>query len=345
MLYPSARQAALAPPAVPVSEVPAAPPGLALPPAVAAALWRGDQLGRARSPTLSSGFAALDAELPGGGWPCQGLIELLCPQPGTLEWRLLAPLLRALSPWVPPQSSQPSKSRTPPPHTPPKLAPPAQPVLLVGPPHRPHPPGLRADGIAERGLVWLQAHTPAERLWTTEQLLKARAPGVLLAWLPQARPEQLRRLQVLASAGQGPVFICRPQTAAREASAAPLRLLVRVGAAMADHAAAAAAAARAQGADAPTAATRPDPLPGWTLQVDLLKRPGPPLARTLWLPSVPGGLAGLLPPRLRRADLALPTAPNGVPGAVPVAMPATAHTEEEHHVVVRPVTARSSAWH
>ena len=100
-------------------------------------------------------------------------------------------------------------------------------VLLVGPPHPPHPPGLRADGISERGLVWLQAHTMAERLWTTEQLLKARAPGVLVAWLPQARPEQLRRLQVLAGAAQGPVFVCRPQAAAREASAAPLRLLVR----------------------------------------------------------------------------------------------------------------------
>ena len=68
------RQAALAPPAVPVSE---APPAVALPPAVAAAVWRGDQLGRATAPTRSSGFAALDAQLPGGGWPCQGLTELL----------------------------------------------------------------------------------------------------------------------------------------------------------------------------------------------------------------------------------------------------------------------------
>jgi protein ImuA len=269
---------------------------VALPPAVAAAVWRGDQLGRATAPTRSSGFAALDAQLPGGGWPCQGLTELLCPQPGTLAWRLLAPLLRALCPAG--GGTRPAA---------------ATPVLLVGPPHPPHPPGLRADGIDERGLVWLQAHTAAERLWTTEQLLKARAPGVLVTWLPQARPEQLRRLQVLAGAAQGPVFVCRPQAAAREASAAPLRLLVRVGAAGAD--------------DGP-----------WALQVDLLKRPGPPLARTLSLPSVPGGLAALLPPRLRRAGAAVP------PATVPIPLPAFASPREEDHVVVRPAAARS-AWH
>ncbi len=282
------RQAALAPPAVPVSEV---PPAVALPPAVAAAVWRGDQLGRAPVPTRPSGFAALDAQLPGGGWPCQGLTELLCPQPGTLAWRLLAPLLRALCP-----ASGEARPAA------------ASPVLLVGPPHPPHPPGLRADGIDERGLVWLQAHTAAERLWTTEQLLKARAPGVLVAWLPQVRPEQLRRLQVLAGAVQGPVFVCRSQTAAREASAAPLRLLVRVG------------AAAGAGDDGP-----------WALQVDVLKRPGPALVRTLSLPSVPGGLAALLPPRLRRAGAAVP-------------VPAVAPNREEDHVVVRPAAARS-AWH
>ena len=38
-----------------------------LPMAVAAAIWRGDQLGGPVSAVLSSGFEALDAQLPGGG--------------------------------------------------------------------------------------------------------------------------------------------------------------------------------------------------------------------------------------------------------------------------------------
>ena len=41
-----------------------------LPPDIEAALWRGDQLGSPVTSVVSSGFAALDAELPGGGWPC-----------------------------------------------------------------------------------------------------------------------------------------------------------------------------------------------------------------------------------------------------------------------------------
>ena len=265
------RQVALASPAVLVSEPPAVVREVVLPAAVAAAVWRGDQLGSAPASTLPSGFAALDAELPGGGWPCQGLTEILSPHAGVLEWRLLAPLLRTLT-----QAGQP--------------------VVVHGPPRPPHPPGLRADGVDERSLVWVQADTPADRLWAAEQLVRGNVGGVLIAWLPQARPEQLRRLQVLAAAGRGPVFVCRPQAAARESSAAPLRLLARVG-------------------------------PGWTLQVDVLKRRGPPLAHTLTLPSVPGGLAGLLTPRLLRPAAALPLALASGDG----------------HVVVSPVAARSDA--
>jgi len=214
-----------------------------LPVAVAAALWRGDQLGSPVAATVPSGFAALDAVLPGGGWPCHALTDILSPQSGMLEWRLLAPLLRQVV----------AAGRS---------------VVVVGPPKQPHLPGLRLEGLDGRQLVWIQAHTPAERLWSAEQLIKARACGALIAWLPQVRPEQIRRLQVLAAGNEGPVFLCRPGTAAQESSAAPLRLLVRVG-------------------------------QDWELLVDIVKRKGPPLEQTLRLPSVPGGLQSIMTPRLR----------------------------------------------
>jgi protein ImuA len=79
----------------------------------------------------------------------------------------------------------------------------------------------------------------------------------------------VRRLQVLAAGHAGPVFVCRPSTAAQESSAAPLRLLARVG-------------------------------PDWTLQVDVFKRQGPPLLEPLRLPAVPAGLQAILTPRLRQ---------------------------------------------
>lgn len=240
----------------------ATPEPRALPPAVAAALWRADQLGSPVAATQSSGFEALDAVLPGGGWPGHGVTEILSAQSGSLEWRLLGPLLRRVC----------AAGRS---------------VVLVGPPRPPHPPGLRLEGIPEQQLVWVQADTPAERLWATEQLVKAQACGALIAWLPQVRAEQVRRLQVLAAGCAAPVFLCRPATAARESSAAPLRLLARVGA-------------------------------DWALLVNVFKRKGPPLETTLHLPSVPGGLQALMTPRLRfpsrliphqEADHALVSAP------------------------------------
>jgi protein ImuA len=235
----------------------------ALPAAVAAALWRADQLGSPVAATWSSGFEALDAVLPGGGWPGHGVTELLSAQSGTLEWRLLGALLRQVC----------AAGRS---------------VVLVGPPRPPHPPGLRLDGIAEQQLVWVMAETPAERLWSTEQLVKANACGALIAWLPQVRAEQVRRLQVLAAGCAGPVFLCRPATAARESSAAPLRLLARVGV-------------------------------DWELLVDVFKRKGPPLETTLHLPSVPGGLQAILTPRLQKPSTLLPRdpAPQTAPSSLP----------------------------
>src|SRR5262245_16107407 len=58
-------------------------------------LWRGrDAAAPAGWPT---GFAALDAVLPGGGWPRRGLVEILSHSTGHGELTLWAPLLRQLS--------------------------------------------------------------------------------------------------------------------------------------------------------------------------------------------------------------------------------------------------------
>ncbi|HSC00640.1 MAG TPA: hypothetical protein VLE45_12055, partial [Burkholderiaceae bacterium] len=52
------------------------------------ALWRAHQLSATSNAVTASGFAALDAELPGGGWPHRVLTELLLPHPGLGELRL-----------------------------------------------------------------------------------------------------------------------------------------------------------------------------------------------------------------------------------------------------------------
>ena len=214
----------------------------ALPPKVEAAVWRGTELGHQTQAVVSSGWDALDAELPCGGWPCQSVTEILTPQPSTVEWRLLGPALRHV------------------------VAGGGQ-VAVIAPPRQPYLPGLAHEGLEERQFVWIQAEAPAERLWVTEQLIKANAAGALIAWLPQAREEQVRRLQVCAQSCEGLVFLCRPDSAQHETSAAPLRVQATFGF-------------------------------DWELQVHVFKRRGPPHDGIVRLPSIPGGLSAVLTPRL-----------------------------------------------
>lgn len=163
-------------------------------------LWRADQLEGHGQPVVASGHAALDAELPGGGWPLHALTELLLPRAGIGEWRLLAPALR--------RATQGGRS-----------------LVLISPPHLPYGPALQAQGLPLAQMLLVRAEPTEDRLWTIEQTLKSASFGALLAWLPQARPEQLRRLQLAAQAANGLVFVVRPLPARHESSPAPLRLI------------------------------------------------------------------------------------------------------------------------
>ena len=60
-------------------------------------LWRASQLGSAHGRTVTSGHEALDAELPGHGWPTGALTEVIVPHPGCGELRLLKAALEAVA--------------------------------------------------------------------------------------------------------------------------------------------------------------------------------------------------------------------------------------------------------
>lgn len=250
-----------------------------MPPALQTQVWRASSLGGCASPGLPSGFGTLDAELPGGGWPSRGLSEILSPQPGLLEWRLLAPALAGLlaAPAPPPPGRR--RGRTP---SSPPLPPGRHRLLLINPPHTPHLPGLQACGLAPQQIIWIAPETAQQQLWATEQAIKANAAAAVVAWLPQARPEQIRRLQACALASEAPVFLFRPWNAQAQSSAAPLRLLLSPGTA-------------------------------WSLDVHLLKRRGPAHEGWLNLPSIPPSLAEVLTPRMRLKDREPPPPPLGSP--------------------------------
>jgi protein ImuA len=182
-------------------------------------LWLGHQLGRQAAQALASGFAALDAELPGGGWPRRTLTELLLPHPGVGEIRLLAPSLAA----------QQRAGRL---------------VMLFDPPAALCAPALVALGIDVAQLLVVNTRarlipgsdsrtdkTADEvRLWAFEQALKSGHVGAAVAWLPpRLRAERVRRLQLAAQAHDGPAFVLRELAVADRPSAAPLRLALRPG--------------------------------------------------------------------------------------------------------------------
>jgi protein ImuA len=164
-----------------------------------AAVWRADQLaGRADAAVLASGHAALDDQLPGGGWPLGALCEILQAPGQHNEWRLLLPVLRK-------QVRQ---------------------VVLVAAPHLPFGPGLAAQGLDPGALLWVRAEAPAQRLWAAELALRCAGVAALLLWLPQVRAEQLRRLHLSAQTHGKLLFVLRPASAQTESSPAALRLLL-----------------------------------------------------------------------------------------------------------------------
>lgn len=229
-----------------------------------ARVWRGHQLAGRSDRGIATGFTALDTQLPGGGWPKRALTELILPQAGIGEVRLLGPALVSV------QRGERERHG-------PGAPPAARPVMLFDPPARLCAEALQALGLDLAELLVVQARTPAlpgtDSLWALEQALKSGHVGAVVAWLPpRLSPERLRRLQLAASAHDGPAFVLREWTAQHRPSASPLRL-----------------ALQPAGADA--------------LRLRLLKRRGPPLEQALQL-ALPPVLSSLAAQRARRGPSA-----------------------------------------
>ena len=160
------------------------------------AIWRGRSA--ARPEGLATGFAPLDACLPDRGWPRAGLIEILVPRFGSGELYLLLPALAALT-----------------------RAHEARWCVWVAPPLMPFAPALAAEGIALDRVAVVSGARP---LWALEQTLGSGACDAALAWARRPKAREIRRLQLAAERGRTLGVLFRPRRAAREASAAVLRL-------------------------------------------------------------------------------------------------------------------------
>lgn len=247
--------------AVPLRSAPTgAPPRLA-------GVWLADQLGTSATARVqATGHAGLDAHLPGGGWPLGAMTEVLQPAAGLHVWQLVLPALAQAT------AARPGA------------------VVLVAPPHEPFAPALRAGGLDAARLCRVQTTSAAQALWAAEQALRCRDVQAVLAWLPQAAPESLRRLQLAAAQMGQLLWVFRPAKARQQASPAPLRLWVD-------------AVAESGGAE---------------LQVQVLKRRGPPMEQALVLPASNAALTRVLAASAARGAgrRAQPQQPPLVHGAV-----------------------------
>jgi protein ImuA len=164
------------------------------------ALWRGSQFGTRAGPTVSTGYAELDAELPGKGWPTGALIELLTRHSGIGEMRLLRAALHATAG--------------------------QQPVVLLQPPYLPNVACWSGWRFGTQRLLCLTPQRTRDAYWAAEQILKNGSCAALLFWAHPIQNSVLKRLHLAAQSSQTLFFIFRPNSVQNEASPAVLRVML-----------------------------------------------------------------------------------------------------------------------
>ncbi|MDX1757809.1 MAG: translesion DNA synthesis-associated protein ImuA [Marinobacter sp.] len=164
-----------------------------------ARVWQGHRQGRAHQPGERTGYAALDQQLDGAGWPVGALSECLLDHEGIGELQLVLPLMRRMA----------QAGRT---------------VFWINPPHIPYAPALARHGLSLEQVVVVRPTSAGDTLWTLENCLRSPVTGLVLAWPGRLASRDIRRLQLAAEAGHTTCVLFRPRRQARQSSPAALRL-------------------------------------------------------------------------------------------------------------------------
>jgi cell division inhibitor SulA/protein ImuA len=156
-------------------------------------------------PVWSTGRSALDARLPGGGWPTASLVEVLLETTGLGEVQLFLPALVECQhkidgevPWL----------------------------VWIAPPHEPYAPALAEYGIELSRFLVVRPTSATEALWAAEQALSSGVCAAVLLWLQGTDDRWLRRLKLAAEAGGALGVLFRPERHRFEFSPAILRVLM-----------------------------------------------------------------------------------------------------------------------
>lgn len=173
-------------------------------------IWHAQALAREACMGIPTGFPDLDRVLPYKGWPKAQLIELLDSDSANSVVGNSG-ICSLLMPAICQQLAHKEQ------------------LVLINPGFEPNLPAwfqsvdrcsqvLRVDVDISRG------RAQARACWAMEQALHCADIAMVIAWLPLANVDSLRRLQVAASKSQALVFVIRNSQASQQGSAAPLRL-------------------------------------------------------------------------------------------------------------------------
>jgi hypothetical protein len=197
------------------------------------AIFRFGDASQVHDGVVASGFAALDHPLV-GGWPLARLTELLCDRAGVGELSLLLPTLPKLTALQSLSISQTQSNKKP--STKSSNASTgnrralliSQVALPIGAPCVAYAPALERAGVDLKQLAFVTTASAQQTLWAMEQALLSGAARYVLGWIREHPHDfALRRISLAAKKSDALCFLMRPTSAARSATPAELRLLIR----------------------------------------------------------------------------------------------------------------------
>ena len=164
-------------------------------------VWRGESSRFARQPVVDTGHTELNRLLIKQGWPLQGVIEWLQPQPGQGEWQLLAPGLRAL------------------------LSKQAGYLVLINPPALLHGPGMQQLDIDHKRLLIIEPRNRADFLFSVLAAASSQGSLAILCWESESLLyKEMRKLQLCAANSHGLFVLFRGIDKVHQSSPARLKL-------------------------------------------------------------------------------------------------------------------------
>jgi len=166
-----------------------------------ARVWQGRHQRRSQHDGEPTGYAQLDRQLGGQGWPKGALSECLLSQPGIGELQLVLPLMKRIS------------------HS-------ERQVFWIDPPCIPYAPALHRAGVRLDHVVVIRTEGVGDFLWTVENCLKSSVSGLVMAWPGKLARRDTRRLQLAAEASGCVGVLFRDSACESQSSPAALRLVL-----------------------------------------------------------------------------------------------------------------------